>query len=341
MTWSRRNFLATVGLGTSVSAVLNVATQRTIASAQTVRASLQAGSADWTNIHDLFGLDQRYIHLAGLLIATHPAPIQAAIEDYRAALNANPAAFLQENNGEFQAVVRSQAAAYMGVQPNDLAITDSTTMGTALVINGLEIRPDQEMLTTEFDYYSTHESLKYKAARSGASVRNIPLYQEIQSVSADEMVDTLIAAIRPQTRLVTATWVHSSTGLKVPIRQIADRLAEINAPRAEADRVLFLVDGVHGFGVEATRVRDLNCDFFTAGTHKWMFGPRGTGILWGNPRSQAAVSPTIPTFTRRSGWGGWMTPGGFKSFEHLWAMARPLSFSSSWGHPRWQSGFMD
>jgi isopenicillin-N epimerase len=332
MSWSRRNFLATVGLGTSVSTVLNLASQRAIATAQTVQSdSLRSDPEEWTNIRDWFGLDERYIHLAGLLIATHPVPIQAAIEDYRAALNANPAAFLQENNGEFQAVVRLQAAAYMGVQPNDLAITDSTTMGTALVINGLEIRPDQEMLTTEFDYYSTHESLKYKAARSGASVRNIPLYQEIQSVSADEMVDTLISAIRSQTRLVTATWVHSSTGLKVPIRQIADRLVEINATRAAADRVLFLVDGVHGFGVEATRVQDLNCDFFTAGTHKWMFGPRGTGILWGNPRSQAAVSPTIPTFTRRSGWGGWMTPGGFKSFEHLWAMAQAFEFQQQLG----------
>jgi selenocysteine lyase/cysteine desulfurase len=81
-------------------------------------------------------------------------------------------------------------------------------------------------------------------------------------------------------------------------------------------------------------MNDLNCDFFMAGTHKWMFAPRGTGILWGNPRSQAAVSPTIPTFTSGAGWGGRMTPGGFKPFEHLWSMAEAFNFHQQMGKSR-------
>lgn len=113
------------------------------------------------------------------------------------------------------------------------------------------------MLTSEFDYYSTHESLRYKATRSGANIREISLYQNIQNVTGDEIADRLIDAVRTQTRIVTATWVHSSTGLKVPIRQIADRVAKINGARSEADRVLLLVDGVHGFGVEDTNISDL------------------------------------------------------------------------------------
>lgn len=68
---------------------------------------------------------------------------------------------------------------------------------------------------------------------------------------------------------------HSSTGLKMPVRRIADALAEINAGRSEADRVLLVVDGVHGFGVEDETVAQMGCDFFVAGTHKWIFGPRG------------------------------------------------------------------
>jgi isopenicillin-N epimerase len=204
-------------------------------------------------------------------------------------------------------------------------------MGSALVINGLDIREGQEMLTTEFDYFSTHESLRYKAERTGATVREIPLYENIQNISTDEIVDTLIDATRTQTRVMTTTWVYSSTGLKVPIRQIADRLAQINRDRNEEDRILLLVDGVHGLGVEDATMSDLGCDFLMAGTHKWMFAPRGTGIIWGNPETQAAVSPTIPTFTRTGDWGGSMTPGGFKSFEHLWAMTQAFDFHQQIG----------
>lgn len=61
----------------------------------------------------------------------------------------------------------------------------------------------------------------------------------------------------------------------MPVRRIADALAEINAGRSEADRVLLVVDGVHGFGVEDETVAQMGCDFFVAGTHKWIFGPRG------------------------------------------------------------------
>nr|WP_269321004.1 aminotransferase class V-fold PLP-dependent enzyme [Fischerella sp. PCC 9605] len=269
-------------------------------------------------------------------MTSHPTPVQEVIEKHQRGLNANPALYLQQNNSQLTQEVRDAAANYMGAQSSDIALTDSTTMGTALVINGLQIRENQEMLTTEFDYYSTHESLRYKAARTEATVREIPLYQNIQKVSEDEIVDILIDAVRPQTRLITATWVHSSTGLKVPIRRISDRLAEINANRSQSDRVLLFVDGVHGLGVEDATMSDLNCDFFTAGTHKWLFAPRGTGVIWGNPRSQAAVSPTIPTFTRTGDWGGRMTPGGFKPFEHQWAQAEAFRFHQQLGKSRVQ-----
>lgn len=150
-------------------------------------------------------------------IAMQGASDWEAIAQYRQALNENPGLYLPQNNSQLQAQARQAAARYMGVQPNNIALTDSTTMGIALVINGVQIREKQEMLTSKFDYYSTHESLRYKAARSGANIREISLYQNIQNVTADEIVDTLIDAVRTQTRIVTATWVHSSTGLKVPI----------------------------------------------------------------------------------------------------------------------------
>lgn len=323
MSWSRRNFLFSAGLGATITTLTN--------SIHSDKTSAAESVVSWKNVRNYFNLDPNYIHVAGLLIATHPLPVHNAIEAYRSALNENPAVYVQENNPRLAAAVRQAAANYMGTQPNDIAITDSTTMGTGLVINGLQIRPDQEMLISESDYYSTHESLRYKAARTGAKIQSISLFQDLNNVSEAEIVDNVINAIRPQTRLVAATWVHSSTGLKVPVRQIADRISEINTNREESDRIIFFVDGVHGFGVENVTMNDLNCDFFSAGTHKWMFAPRGTGIIWGNPRSQAAVTPTIPTFSRGAGWGGLMSPGGYKPFEHLWAMAQAFEFHQQLG----------
>src|SRR2546422_934516 len=177
------------------------------------------------------------------------------------------------------ALALGAAAQHQGVQPTDIALTDSTTMGLGLLYGGLKLRQGQEILTTRHDHYSTEISLRQRAERTGATVRSIPLYERIEAVTEDEIVQSILKALTPRTRVVAVTWVHSSTGLKLPIRKIADALAPVNARRDPADRALLCVDGVHGLGIEDVTLPELGCDFFVAGTHKWLFGPRGTGFV--------------------------------------------------------------
>jgi isopenicillin-N epimerase len=292
-------------------------------------------SADeWTAIRREFDLADDYVHLANLFIASHPRTVREALLDYRNELNVNPVLYLEENNRNLETEVRKAAADYLGANPEEIALTVSTTMGLGIVYNGIRVAPGQEILTTEHDYYSTLASLEYKSQQTGVRVRKIRLYERVESTSEEEIVSNLIREIRPETRVLALTWVHSSTGLKIPIQAIGAAVAEINSNRSEPDRLLVGVDGVHALGVEDFTVGELNCDFFMAGTHKWMFGPRGTGIVWGNPRSHNQVIATIPTFSTGDGWGGWMTPGGFQAFEHRWAVIEAFQFHQEIGKSR-------
>jgi selenocysteine lyase/cysteine desulfurase len=321
MPLSRRELLIAAGLGTTAAALSGASV-------------VAAPGDDWTAVRERFRLSPDYVHLAGLLLASHPLPVREAIDRHRAALDANPPLYLGANNGRLQADVRQAAARYFGVRSRDIALTDSTTMGLGLLYNGLQVRPGQELLTSTADYYATRQSLRFKADRSGATLREITLYRESRSASEEEIVANLLSAVRPQTRVVAVTWVHSGTGLKVPVSRIASALAPLNASRAPADRALLCVDGVHGLGVENSTLAALGCDFFAAGTHKWLFGPRGTGVLWGRPEVQSACSPTIPSFAFDGTWGGEMSPGGYKPFEHLWAQAEAFRFHEQMGKER-------
>jgi selenocysteine lyase/cysteine desulfurase len=220
-------------------------------------------------------------------------------------------------------------------------------MGLGLLYSGLKLRADQEILTTTHDHYSTETSLRLRAERTGASVRRISLYRDAAPKSVAEIVDGVTRSVTPQTRVLAVTWVHSCTGVKLPIRAIADALKPINASRDEQDRVLLCVDGVHGLGVDGTELPELGCDFFIAGCHKWMFGPRGTGLVWGTPAAWSGATATIPTFDDATYemWmqvrpqqavpiGATMSPGGFHSFEHRWALDRAFQFHQTIGKPR-------
>jgi len=202
-------------------------------------------------------------------------------------------------------------------------------------------------VTTEHDFYATHEALRFQTERTGAAVRRIRLYDEPEAASEDGIVSAVAGALRPETRYLALTWVHSSTGVKLPVRAIADAVAAANERRDEDERVLVCVDGVHGFGVEDVPVAELGCDFFSSGCHKWLFGPRGTGVLWGREDAWREAAPIIPSFDGRSylAWiegrppddtppGAAMTPGGFHSFEHRWALADAFAFHGRIGRER-------
>ena len=297
------------------------------------------GTVDWTWVRNQWALDWGEVDLSAMLFASNPKPVRDAIDRHRRALDANPVRYLEMNNRPLQNAARAAAGAYFGVPAQNVALCESTTSGIGLLYNGLGLRYGQEVLTTTHDYYVTHESLRLAALRGGATVRKISLFDRVETVTVEQIVGRILANIGPQTRVLALTWVHSSTGLKMPIRAIADALIPINAGRAPHEKVLFCVDGVHGFGVEDTTLPQLGCDFLVAGCHKWLFGPRGTGAIFGTPLGWSRVEPTVPSFLAEGAYSAWlggydpgpstgarMTPGGFKAFEHVWALTEAFGF---------------
>ena len=297
---------------------------------------------EWARVRAEFELSPDWVHLSGFLMASHPKRVRDAIDRHRRALDENPALYVEQNLFD-AAPVLGPAAAYLGVSQEEIALTDSTTMGLAILYSGLPLRAGDEVLTTTHDHYATHESLRLATARAGASLRKTALYDRSFGASAGAMTSAIERAITPATRVVAITWVHSSTGVKVPVRAIADVVAKKNAGRAPEQAILLCVDGVHGLGVDDVTMADLGADFFAAGTHKWLFGPRGTGVLWGRAKLWQLLRPTIPHFGMAA-YAAWMkgvdpppttadmmTPGGFHSFEHRWALGEAFEFHRSIG----------
>ena len=340
MTMQRRDFLAGAG------AALGVAASRRAAAATPAAPGAAADLSTWTAVRDQFALDRDHVHMAMLLFASHPKPVREAIERHRRGFDANPVTYFHENVGPCETAARAAVATYVGGAPEEVALTGNTTTGLALVYGGLPLKKGQEIVTTTHDHYATHESLRLRALHTGVAVRKVPLYAVSEKASEDEIVANLVKAVGPRTRAVAVTWVHSSTGVKLPIRKMSDALADLNKRRGADDRVLLCVDGVHAFGVEKEMAVDLGCDFLVAGCHKWIFGPRGTGMVWGRPEAWKGNAGIIPCF-EWSALQAWMrgevadlppgprtSPGGFHSFDHRWALPEAFRFHERIGRAR-------
>lgn len=310
---------------------------------------------DWRSVRDEFLLSPELAHLSNFYFASNPTPVRDAITRYRRAFDEDPHGFLDDNmfrrdEDMLWRSVCAAAAEYVGGQSDEIALTSSTTTGLALIHNGLRLKPGQEILTTTHEFYPHYEAIRLASDKWGASMREVPLYEDSFHFSADEAVERVRAAVRPNTRVFAVAWVHSNTGVRLPMAAIADAIADVNRNRDEEDRVLLVVDGVHGFGVVDEDVATMGCDFFSAGTHKWILGPRGTGIVWAKPENWALVQPTIPSLMAKepsNAWrqgrppaepdaGAWISPGGFFAYEHQWATVEAFNFHRQIGRKRIQ-----
>ncbi|POA23123.1 MULTISPECIES: pyoverdine-tailoring periplasmic protein PvdN [unclassified Pseudomonas] len=277
----------------------------------------------WTRLQQLFDQDPAYLHFSNFLITSHPKPVREAIERHRAALDKNPGLAMDWDLGvieQREENVRVWAGRYLQADAKQIALTGSTTEGLATIYGGVHVRPDQEILTTEHEHYATHTILALRSERDSTRVRKIRLFKDSYSASKAEILAAIDGAIRPETRVLGMCWVHSGSGMKLPIGEIGAIVDQHNRGRSDADRIVYVVDGVHGFGVDNLNFAQMNCDFFIAGTHKWMFGPRGTGIVCSRFAEVRYVTPIIPTFSEATAFSTTMTPGGYHSFEHRWAL---------------------
>ncbi len=365
MSIDRRRLLASVAAGAAAAvlpwrpAAASAAGESDSPAAAAARRPLGDlhANASWQRVREEFDLAPGWIHLGGFYLVSHPRTVRArwsATARRWTRIRSRSKTLFDPAHADDNPATKSRLALaeYLGARREEIALTPNTTTGLALLYNGLRIRADQEILTTEHDHYVHHESIRYSAERSGAAVRFVALHDfpaGAARASAGEMVERLRRAISPRTRAVGLTWVHSATGLKLPIAALAEVVASANSGRADADRCLLIVDGVHGFGVENVDAASLGADFFVASCHKWLLAPRGTGVVWGRADVWPAIRPTIPNFDPDGGaaFGAWIersalpptraafvSPGGFIAYEHQFAIADAIGFHRLLGRAR-------
>lgn len=346
MSMSRRRFLAlpgAVGAAALVAGTLPGSFLQALAQETPPLPDL----SDWKTVRSQFALDPSLLHFASFFIASHPVPVRDAIEGYRRAMDRDPFSVIErgmfegdETNVPLQ--VQRAVAGYLGGQPQEVCLTRSTTEGLALVYHGFPLQPGDEVLATTHDHYSHHESIRLATERAGATMRKVRLFENAASASVDEMTGRLLGAVTPNTRVVGITWVHSATGMRLPVREMSAAL------KAKHPSVRLVVDGVHGLGSTDETVATMGADYFCAGCHKWMFAPRGTGIVWARDSDWARLRPTVPNFSDLESYEAWtqerapatptnaarMTPGGFHAFEHQWAMAAAFGMHERMGRAR-------
>lgn len=195
---------------------------------------------------------------------------------------------------------RAEVAAFLGCRTEELAFTHNCTEAMSFIAAGLDLKAGDEVLTTNQEHGSGISCWRLREARSGIVVRQVDL--PVSPKEPGELLDRLVSAIGPRTRVLSFSGITSPTGLVMPAREIC--LA------ARERGVTTVLDGAHMDGQVPVDLRDLGCDFFAASPHKWLFAPAGCGLLFGRDKTLEGLWPTVVS-------GGWDNVSGLKAARFM------------------------
>lgn len=156
--------------------------------------------------------------------------------------------------------LRRRLGELIGAPETSMALTSSTTEGCNIVLAGLELGPEDEIVTTDVE----HPGLLGAAECSPAGVR----VAAVRDRPAAEALEAIRAELTSRTRLIALSHVAWTSGSVLPVAALS------------GDGIPVLVDGAQSAGAIEVDVEELGCDFYTVSGQKWLLGPDATGALY-------------------------------------------------------------
>ena len=212
-----------------------------------------------------------------------PTVVLHAQSELRRRLERNPVDFFGRRLSAMLARAREAVAAFVGADPAGFVFVPNATTGVATVLANLELAPDDELLVTDHTYPACLNAVTKAASARGARV--VVARVPFPGTTPEAVVDAILAAVTPKTRLALIDHVTSPTALVFPIADIVNMLDERGIDT--------LVDGAHAPGQVALDVGRLGAAYYAANGHKWTCAPKGAGFLHVRADRRAGFHPLV------------------------------------------------
>lgn len=226
--------------------------------------------AFWSQIQQAFTLDRTMVNFNNGGVCPSPRVVQEALRRYLEYQNQGPAFFMWRHLEPEIESVRRRLARTFGVDAEEVAITRNASEALEICLNGFDLQPGDEILTTSQDYPRMITTIKQRELRHGVKMvqAKVPPTPKTQK----ELLDAVESGITARTKLILISQVIFLTGQIYPVRDICRMAAKRGLP--------VIVDGAHAFAQFPFLQKDLECEYYGTSLHKWLMAPIGTGMLF-------------------------------------------------------------
>ena len=212
-----------------------------------------------------------------------PRPVFETYQHWQLELERQPVEFLGRNLVETMRVPRIALSAELGTSPENLVGLTNATTGLNIVAQSLDLKPGDQILTTDHEYSTLEKTWAYVARRTGAEIVVVKIPMPL--LTEAQFTDTIIAGMTERTKVLFLSHITSPTALLFPIeRSIAE---------ARKRGIWSVIDGAHTPGHIKLDLDAIGADFYSGNCHKWLMTPKGSAFLHARPEVQNLLNPLV------------------------------------------------
>lgn len=236
-----------------------------------------------------FALDPAILHLNNGSYGATPRAVLAEQELWRVRMEKNPVRFLTDDLPGRLRAGAAEVALRFGGDADGWVFVENATSAVNGVLNSLRLRAGDVLVTTSHAYGAVLKAMRRRAGETGAEVRIAFIPPIVES--EDQIVEAIENSLCERTRLLIADHITSPTAIVFPVARIV--------ASARAKNVPILIDAAHVPGQLTLDAPTLGADWYTGNAHKWLFAPKGCGLLWTAPARRNETHPAVTSH----GWG--------------------------------------
>jgi isopenicillin-N epimerase len=258
-----------------------------------------------------FLLDPNVVFLNHGSFGACPKRVFDEYQRWQLELERQPVEFLGRRITALLAEARAKLAEYVGAAADEVVYFPNPTTAINMVARSLNLKPGDEILTTDHEYGAMDRTWRFVCNKTGARYIHCPI--PLPVTSPEEFVEMFWAGVTERTRVIFISHMTSPTALTLPVKEICRRAREAG--------LLSVVDGAHAPGQISLHLAELGADLYTGACHKWLGGPKGAAFLYARREVQAWLEPLVVSW----GWES-ETPSSSQFIDyHEWQGTRDIA----------------
>lgn len=274
----RRSFLTSAGKGLGLMALSSSvvgslfeninAAGKNIAHLSPIEAAIDEDY--WATIQQAFSVTRGIVNLNNGGVSPSPRIVTEAFVRYTWQQEDATAYTMWQILEPQSETIRTGLAEIFGCDAEEIAITRNASESLEILLMGMDFKSGDEILTTTQDYPRMLTTLRQRELREGLKLNLIKI--PIAPKDVNEIAVAFERAVTPKTKLILVSHQINLTGQINPVRKVCEM--------ARARGIETIVDGAHSFAQFDFKRDDLQCDYFGTSLHKWIYAPKGTGMLY-------------------------------------------------------------